>query len=81
MSNCTICGSKETAHCSKCKTFVCVSCHKPIDQMYCELCFGKLPEHKSDCWNKMKLSYMKFSHIPITYPSVRHKISDETNLL
>jgi hypothetical protein len=79
-TRCIICGSKGATHCPKCKTLVCVSCHKPTTQMYCELCLGHLPDHKTDCENKMKLSYMKFSHIPITYLGVRHQIdSDKSN--
>ena len=76
-NNCLICGSNGTAHCPKCKTLVCVRCHKPTTQMYCELCLEKLPGHKTDCENKMKLSYMKFSHIPVTYRELRHEIVNE----
>lgn len=73
-SSCTICGNKRKTHCSKCKTIVCTYCHKPTNQVYCELCLGKLPEHKSDCENKIKISYMKFSRIPLLYPGVKHEI-------
>ncbi|MDE1829876.1 MAG: hypothetical protein KGI25_06110 [Thaumarchaeota archaeon] len=73
ITKCIICGSDGRAYCSKCKTQVCSHCHKPVGQVYCELCLEKLPNHKTDCYNKMRFSYIKSDHLPVVYQDLNHQ--------
>lgn len=72
-TKCAVCESSSVVYCSKCKTDVCLVCHKPAGQRNCELCLEKLPGHKTDCYNKMRFSYIKSDKLPVTYHDLKHQ--------